>query len=154
MQHALQTLVKGSDQDIEQKLPKLLNKILNKADTCRDLANDVNEKFQGVMNLICELLEACVVAQKEYKDRDEETNDAIKVVILLNMSVTNEWMNEWMNEFSSIFERTLFLGTMGSYALFHVTWPKSLDNNSYLIISLDSIVTRMMIKTHISVPES
>ena len=83
MQHALQTLVKGSDQDIEQKLPKLLNKILNKADACRDLANDVNEKFQGVMNLICELLEACAVAQKEYGDKKQKTKAAIEVLILI-----------------------------------------------------------------------
>ncbi len=30
----------------------------------------------------------------------------------------------------------------------------NVDKLSYLIISLDSIVTRMMIKTHISVPKS
>ena len=64
-------------------LPKQLNKIQDIADTCRDLANDVDEKFQGVMNLICELLEACAVAQKEYADKDEKTKAAIEVLILL-----------------------------------------------------------------------
>ena len=68
-------------------LPKQLNKIQNIADTCRDLANDVDEKFQGVMNLICELLEACAVAQKEYADKDEKTKAAIEVLILILQSI-------------------------------------------------------------------
>ncbi len=71
-------------------LPKQLNKIQNIADTCRDLALDVDAKFQGVMNLICELLEACAVAQKEYADKDEKTKAAIQVLQYFFPTLLNE----------------------------------------------------------------
>ena len=68
-------------------LPKQLTRIQNIADTCRDLANDVEEKFQGVINLICELLEACAIAQKESADKDEKTKFAIEVLIFLSTTM-------------------------------------------------------------------
>ena len=81
IRYAVQLLAKGEDKEVELMVPKHLSKIQKVADDCRDLAVAVDEKFQSVMNLICELLEACTLAEAEKGENLRKTKIAIKVVI-------------------------------------------------------------------------
>ena len=81
MKAAVKILFQGSDEVIETVLPNQLENIRTIADECVTLAEGVEKKYSDVINLIQELLEACVNAEHFYgeelervKMKLEETN--------------------------------------------------------------------------------
>ena len=72
MKAAVKILFQGSDEVIETVLPNQLENIRTIADECVTLAEGVENKYSIVINLIQELLEACVNAEHFYGDELEE----------------------------------------------------------------------------------
>ena len=68
----VRTLVKGSDQDIKDILPIELRKIERNATECLTLAEEVEKKFEFVMDLTAELDEVSSAAQGYYQKEQEE----------------------------------------------------------------------------------
>ena len=68
----MRTLVKGSDQDIKDILPIELRKIERNATECLTLAEEVEKKFEFVMDLTAELDEVSSAAQGYYQKEQEE----------------------------------------------------------------------------------
>ena len=66
------TLVKGSEEDVKDFLPIELGKIDRKASECLRLAQEVQEKFEHVMDLTGELLEVSSAARGYYQKTQEE----------------------------------------------------------------------------------
>ena len=66
-------LVKGSDQDIKDIIPIELRKIERNATECLALAEEVEKKFEFVMDLTGELDEVSSAAQGYYQKEQEET---------------------------------------------------------------------------------
>ena len=72
MKAAVKILFQGNDEVIETLLPNQLENIRTIADECVTLAEGVEIKYSDVINLIQELLEACVNAEHFYGDELEE----------------------------------------------------------------------------------
>ena len=68
----VQTLVKGSDDDVKDILPIELGRIERISKECLSLAQSVEEKFEHVMDLTGELLEASSSARGYYQKKQEE----------------------------------------------------------------------------------
>ena len=68
----VRTLVKGSDQDIKEILPIELRKIERNATECLTLAEEIEKKFEFVMDLTAELDEVSSAAQGYYQKEQEE----------------------------------------------------------------------------------
>ncbi|XP_030641440.1 uncharacterized protein LOC115821789, partial [Chanos chanos] len=66
MKTVVKILFQGSDEVVEAHLPDQLENIRAIADECVELANAAEEKFTDVINIIQELLEACVNAKYFY----------------------------------------------------------------------------------------
>lgn len=66
------TLVKGSEEDVKDFLPIELGKIDRKASECLRLAQEVQAKFEHVMDLTGELLEVSSAARGYYQKTQEE----------------------------------------------------------------------------------
>ncbi|XP_030641532.1 uncharacterized protein LOC115821880 [Chanos chanos] len=75
METAVKTLFQGSDEVIQALLPDQLENIRVIADDCVELASAAEQKFTDVINIIQELLEACVNAEHFY---GEELNEIKK----------------------------------------------------------------------------
>ncbi|XP_026998318.2 myosin-2 heavy chain-like [Tachysurus fulvidraco] len=75
MKTAVKILFQGSDEVVEAHLPDQLENICVVADECLELANSTEKQFTDVINIIQELLEACVNAEHFYG----EELDAIKI---------------------------------------------------------------------------
>ncbi|KAM9434248.1 uncharacterized protein Hap1MRO34_002086 isoform 1-T2 [Clarias gariepinus] len=74
MKTAVKILFQGNNEVVQAHLPDQLENIRVIADDCLELANSTEKKFTDVINIIQELLEACVNAQYVYG----EELDAIK----------------------------------------------------------------------------
>ncbi|KAG7326011.1 hypothetical protein KOW79_010936 [Hemibagrus wyckioides] len=74
MKTAVKILFQGNDEVVEAHLPDQLENIRVIADDCLELANSTEKRFTDVINIIQELLEACVNAEHFYG----EELDAIK----------------------------------------------------------------------------
>ncbi|KAF4080871.1 hypothetical protein AMELA_G00176330 [Ameiurus melas] len=74
MKTAVKILFKGSDEVVQAHLPDQLENIRVIADDCLELANSTEKRFTDVINIIQELLEACVNAEHFYG----EELDAVK----------------------------------------------------------------------------
>ncbi|XP_027014712.2 uncharacterized protein LOC113650516 [Tachysurus fulvidraco] len=72
MKMAVKILFQGSDKVVEAHLPDQLENIRVVADECLELANSTEKRFTDVINIIQELLEACVNAQHFYGEKLEE----------------------------------------------------------------------------------
>ncbi|XP_027014804.2 uncharacterized protein LOC113650581 [Tachysurus fulvidraco] len=72
MKMAVKILFQGSDEVVEAHLPEQLENIRVVADDCLELANSTEKRFTDVINIIQELLEACVNAQHFYGEELEE----------------------------------------------------------------------------------
>ncbi|KAG5265379.1 hypothetical protein AALO_G00241760, partial [Alosa alosa] len=68
MKAAVKILFKGNDEVIKTLLPNQLENIRTIADECVTLADSVEKKYMDVINLIQELLAACVNAECIYGD--------------------------------------------------------------------------------------
>ncbi|XP_030641505.1 uncharacterized protein LOC115821860 [Chanos chanos] len=66
MKTAVKILFQGSDEVIQAHLPNQLENIRAIADDCVDLANAAEQKFADVINVVQELVEACVNAEHCY----------------------------------------------------------------------------------------
>ncbi|KAK2864892.1 hypothetical protein Q7C36_004046 [Tachysurus vachellii] len=75
MKTAVKILFQGSDEVVEAHLPDQLENIRVVADDCLELAISTEKRFTDVINIIQELLEACVNAEHFYG----EELDAIKI---------------------------------------------------------------------------
>ncbi|KAK3524745.1 hypothetical protein QTP86_002149 [Hemibagrus guttatus] len=71
---AVKILFQGNDEVVEAHLPDQLENIRVVADACLELATSTEKRFTDVINIIQELLEACVNAEHFYG----EELDAIK----------------------------------------------------------------------------
>ncbi|XP_017337492.1 uncharacterized protein LOC108273047 [Ictalurus punctatus] len=74
MKMAVKILFKGNDEVVQAHLPDQLENIRVIADDCLELANSTEKRFTDVINIIQELLEACVNAEHFYG----EELDAVK----------------------------------------------------------------------------
>ncbi|XP_053494839.1 uncharacterized protein LOC128616287 [Ictalurus furcatus] len=74
MKTAVKILFQGNDEVVQAHLPDQLENIRVIADDCLELANSTEKRFTDVINIIQELLEACVNAEYFYG----EELDAIK----------------------------------------------------------------------------
>ncbi|KAK3505847.1 hypothetical protein QTP70_003827, partial [Hemibagrus guttatus] len=74
MKTAVKILFQGNDEVVEAQLPDQLENIRVVADDCLELATSTERRFEDVINIIQELLEACVNAEHFYG----EELDAIK----------------------------------------------------------------------------
>ncbi|XP_066530203.1 uncharacterized protein [Hoplias malabaricus] len=72
MKKALKILFQGNDEVVEAHLPDQLENIRVIADECLALAESTEHKFTDVINIIQELLEACINAEHVYGDELEE----------------------------------------------------------------------------------
>ncbi|KAK2864888.1 hypothetical protein Q7C36_004042 [Tachysurus vachellii] len=75
MKTAVKILFQGSDEVVEAHLPDQLENIRVVADDCLELASSTEKRFTDVINIIQELLEACVNAEYFYG----EELDTIKI---------------------------------------------------------------------------
>ncbi|XP_060721316.1 uncharacterized protein LOC132842590 [Tachysurus vachellii] len=71
MKMAVKILFQGSDEVVEAHLPEQLENIRVVADDCLELANSTEKRFTDVINIIQELLEACVNAENFYGEELE-----------------------------------------------------------------------------------
>ncbi|XP_018517422.1 uncharacterized protein LOC108873614 [Lates calcarifer] len=71
MKAAVNILFNGTDEVIENLLPNQLENIRTIADECVTLADSVEKKYADVINLIQELLEACINAEHFYGEELE-----------------------------------------------------------------------------------
>ncbi|GAA6236440.1 uncharacterized protein LOC108873822 [Lates japonicus] len=72
MKAAINILFNGTDKVIENLLPNQLDNIRTIADECVTLADSVEKKYADVINLIQELLEACINAEHFYGEELEK----------------------------------------------------------------------------------
>ncbi|XP_076864003.1 uncharacterized protein LOC143516336 [Brachyhypopomus gauderio] len=72
MKNAVKILFKGSDEVVEAHLPDQLDNIRVIADECLTLASATENRFTDVIDIIQELLEACLNAQHFYGEEVEE----------------------------------------------------------------------------------
>ncbi|XP_049460785.1 uncharacterized protein LOC125906301 [Epinephelus fuscoguttatus] len=78
MKAAVKLLFNAPDEVIEKLLPNQLENIRTIADECVTLADSVEKKYTDVINLIQELLEACVNAEHFYGEELEKVKMKIK----------------------------------------------------------------------------
>uniref|UniRef100_W5KI62 Uncharacterized protein n=1 Tax=Astyanax mexicanus TaxID=7994 RepID=W5KI62_ASTMX len=72
MKNAVKILFQGNDEVVQAHLPDQLENIRVIADDCLDLAASTEKRFNDVINIIQELLEACVNAEHFYGEELEE----------------------------------------------------------------------------------
>ncbi|XP_048863850.1 uncharacterized protein LOC125738693 [Brienomyrus brachyistius] len=75
---SVQILLQDNDELVQTLLPDQLENISTISDQCVQLAEGTEKKFTFVINLIQELLEACVGAKKVYGDELEEVKRKIE----------------------------------------------------------------------------
>uniref|UniRef100_A0A3P9HBX0 Uncharacterized protein n=1 Tax=Oryzias latipes TaxID=8090 RepID=A0A3P9HBX0_ORYLA len=78
MKDAVKILYQGSDEMIEKLFPNELKSILNMANDCVELADGVEKKYNDVICLIQELLEACINAEHIYGEDLEKVKNKMK----------------------------------------------------------------------------
>ena len=89
----MRTLVKGSDQDIKDILPIELRKIERNATECLTLAEEVEKKFEFVMDLTAELDEVSSAAQGYYQKEQEEARKKKDVADIKEQAVRKHVAN-------------------------------------------------------------
>ncbi|XP_018601888.2 uncharacterized protein LOC108930892 [Scleropages formosus] len=75
---AVKILLQDNDELVQTLLPDQLENIATISKQCTDLAKNTENKFKNVIDLIQELLEACVNAKKIYGDELEEVKRNIE----------------------------------------------------------------------------
>nr|XP_023696334.1 uncharacterized protein LOC111858637 [Paramormyrops kingsleyae] len=75
---SVQILLQDNDELVQTLLPDQLESIATISDQCVQLAEGTENKFTFVINLIQELLEACISAKKVYGDELEEVKRKIQ----------------------------------------------------------------------------
>ncbi|XP_036073079.1 uncharacterized protein LOC112154044 [Oryzias melastigma] len=78
MKAAVKFLFQGDDEIVEKFLPNQLENIRTIADECVQLADGVEKKYQDVILLIQEMLEACLNAKLVYGDDLEKVRNKIE----------------------------------------------------------------------------
>uniref|UniRef100_A0A3P9IYU1 Uncharacterized protein n=1 Tax=Oryzias latipes TaxID=8090 RepID=A0A3P9IYU1_ORYLA len=78
MKEAVKILFQGNDEIIEKLLPNELKSIRTIADECVELADGVEKKYNDVICLIQELLEACINAKHIYGEDLEKVKNKIE----------------------------------------------------------------------------
>ena len=79
LRDAVKILMTGADFELEDMLPIPLGAIQDTADKCLALAVAVENKFDFVMRLTAELLEACVSSQGKYEEDLREVRTAREI---------------------------------------------------------------------------
>ncbi|XP_011486148.2 uncharacterized protein LOC101162160 [Oryzias latipes] len=78
MKDTIKILFQGNDEIIDKLLPKELENIRTIADECVELADGVEKKYNDVICLIQELLEACINAKHIYGEDLEKVKNKIE----------------------------------------------------------------------------
>uniref|UniRef100_A0A3P9LXF0 Uncharacterized protein n=1 Tax=Oryzias latipes TaxID=8090 RepID=A0A3P9LXF0_ORYLA len=78
MKDTIKILFQGNDEIIDKLLPKELENIRTIADDCVELADGVEQKYNDVICLIQELLEACINAKHIYGEDLEKVKNKIE----------------------------------------------------------------------------
>ncbi|XP_047672038.1 uncharacterized protein LOC113650537 [Tachysurus fulvidraco] len=86
MKSAVKILFQGSDEAVEAHLPKQLENIRVVADECLELADSTEKRFTDVINIIRELLEACLNAEHFYGEELEEIKKKLEEAKLRKQS--------------------------------------------------------------------
>lgn len=79
LKDAIKILLQGENEELEDLLPVPLLAIQDTADRCLALASSVENKFEHVMDLTGEILEACVGAKGTYEREMKEVEAALAV---------------------------------------------------------------------------
>ncbi|XP_071096649.1 structural maintenance of chromosomes protein 2-like [Haliotis cracherodii] len=79
VKNAVKFIIGGSDEEIQELVPDILANIERITDTCIVKAEEVETQFSDVMDLICELQEACTFTKGEYDDKIRKAEKDIEV---------------------------------------------------------------------------
>ena len=79
LRDAIQILLQGEDEDLEDLLPVKLSAIQNIADRCVALTSAVEQKFEEVMDLAGEILESSTSAKGTYEDKLKDVEAELAV---------------------------------------------------------------------------
>ncbi|XP_078392646.1 uncharacterized protein LOC144676001 [Cetorhinus maximus] len=90
LKYAVQTLMNGDQQALEKILPLQLGSIKAVADECLGLAQEVEQSFSSVTDLIHELLEACTSAKGAYEAESKEVQHSLEEAKLRKATAENE----------------------------------------------------------------
>uniref|UniRef100_A0A3B4BJP5 Uncharacterized protein n=1 Tax=Pygocentrus nattereri TaxID=42514 RepID=A0A3B4BJP5_PYGNA len=105
MKTAVKILFQGDDEVVKNLLPDQLQNIHNIADDCLLLANKTEKQFTNVINIIQELLEACINAEHFYGEELEEIKKKLEETKL--REETSKKANERMEKAVKIMEKEL-----------------------------------------------
>ncbi|KAI4896564.1 hypothetical protein NFI96_005805 [Prochilodus magdalenae] len=90
MKTAVKILFQGNDEVVEAHLPDQLENIRVIADDCLVLADTTEKRFSDVINIIQELLEACINAEHFYGEELEEVKKKLEETKLREQSAKAE----------------------------------------------------------------
>ncbi|XP_017337386.1 uncharacterized protein LOC108272983 [Ictalurus punctatus] len=90
MKTAVKILFQGNDEVVQAHLPDQLENIHVIAVDCLELANSTEKRFTDVINIIQELLEACVNAEYFYGEELDAIKKKLNVAKLQKLSAKNE----------------------------------------------------------------
>ncbi|XP_076149451.1 uncharacterized protein LOC143133587 [Alosa pseudoharengus] len=94
MKEAVKILINGSDEDIETLLPLQLEQICTIADECEMMTSDVENQYTDVINLIQEMLEACMNALNHF-NREELEMGKMKLEKIQTREKSSTEVTEW-----------------------------------------------------------
>ncbi|KAG5285297.1 hypothetical protein AALO_G00001750 [Alosa alosa] len=94
MKEAVKILFNGSDEDIETLLPLQLEQICTIADECEMMTSDVENQYTDVINLIQEMLEACMNALNHF-NREELEMGKMKLETIQTREKSSTEVTEW-----------------------------------------------------------
>ncbi|XP_036422006.1 uncharacterized protein LOC118805365 [Colossoma macropomum] len=105
MKTAVKILFQGDDEVVKTLLPDQLENIRVIADDCLDLANKTEQRFTDVINIIQEMLEACINAEHFYGEELEEIKKKLQETKL--REETSKKANERMEKAVKAMEKEL-----------------------------------------------
>ena len=62
-------MIQGNDGDVANFVPDYLKQLLRISDTCVEKVEEVKKKFEDVIDLIAEIMEACAAAKGDYEEQ-------------------------------------------------------------------------------------
>ncbi|XP_041059733.1 uncharacterized protein LOC121286762 [Carcharodon carcharias] len=90
LKNTVKTLMEGDQQALQKILPLQLSSIKAVADECLGLAQEVEQSFSSVTDLIHELLEACTSAKGVYEAESKEVQHSLEEAKLRKATAENE----------------------------------------------------------------
>uniref|UniRef100_A0A4W4DZT4 Uncharacterized protein n=1 Tax=Electrophorus electricus TaxID=8005 RepID=A0A4W4DZT4_ELEEL len=104
MKNAVKILFQSDDEIVQAHLPDQVENIRAVADDCLALASETEKGFTNVINIIQELLEACINANSPYREEQEEIKNWKRTncenhhqMKLLNALRKQDTKNQWIH---------------------------------------------------------